>query len=239
MPRRRTVVLIPAFNESEAIPAVLADLASSAPDLDVVVIDDGSTDGTAAVARATGATVLSLPFNLGIGGALRLGFRWAHDRGYDTAVQLDADGQHDTGAIAALLAAIDDGADLVIGNRFGSGSTAYAVGHTRGAAMRLLRGAVRLLSGRRFEDTSSGFRAFSRPVLEHFARRYPIEYLESVESLVQALDAGFDVREIEVDMRQRQGGEASSRQWRLAYHYLRLLIVLGAGAGRRRFRVSR
>lgn len=236
---RRTVVLIPALNEAEALPAVLTELTTALPEVDVVVIDDGSTDDTAAVARAAGATVLSLPFNLGIGGALRLGFRWAAARGYDAAVQLDADGQHDAHAIATLLAAVDDGGDLVIGNRFGAGSADYAVGRTRGAAMGLLRSAVRLLTGRRFTDTSSGFRAFSRPVLQHFARRYPIEYLESVESLVQAIDAGFDVREVDVDMRQRQGGAASSRQWRLAYHYVRLLIVLGAGAGRRRLRVSR
>lgn len=234
MTPRRTVVLIPAFNEAVALPAVLADLHARAPELDVLVIDDGSSDGTAEVARRSGATVLSLPFNLGIGGALRLGFRWAAEHDYDAGVQLDADGQHDVHAIAAILAALDDGADMAIGNRFGDGSDDYAVGRTRSLAMGLLRGAVRLLTGRHFHDTSSGFRAFSKPVLQQFARRYPIEYLESVESLVLALDAGFDVREVDVTMHQRQGGEASSRQWKLAYHYLRLLIVLGATAGRRR-----
>ncbi len=227
-------MIIPAFNEEAALPGTLRELRGVAPDLDLLVVSDGSTDGTAAVAHAEGVPVLELPFNLGIGGALRAGFRHAVEARYDVAVQLDGDGQHDPTQISKLLDALDQGADMVIGSRFAKESAHYDVGGTRRSAMRLLQIAVRLLSGHRFTDTSSGFRGFNREVLEFFARDYPSEYMESVESLVLATYEGFDVVEVPVDMRQRAGGDASARRFRLAYHYLRLLVVLGASASRRR-----
>jgi glycosyltransferase involved in cell wall biosynthesis len=228
-----TLLIIPAFNEAEALPAVLADLAELDLDHDVVVVDDGSTDGTADVARAGGATVLELPFNLGIGGALRTGFLYAVREGYDRAVQFDGDGQHDPGEVSALLAALDDGADMAVGSRFAGTATSYDVGRVRARAMGVLRAAVRGLSGQSFTDTSSGFRAFRRPVLEFFARNYPSEYMESVEALVLASLNGFRIAEIPVHMREREGGEPSNRRWRLVYHYLRVLLVLTASASRR------
>lgn len=226
-PMLPTAVIIPAFNEAEALPATLAELRAVRPDLHVVVVDDGSRDATAAVARAAGVDVLSLPFNLGIGGALRLGFRFAVEHGYERALQFDADGQHDPNEIAAILAPLDEGADLVIGSRF-LGRGDYRVGRSRGVAMRLLRSLAMRLAGQRFSDTSSGFRAFSRPMLERFAVDYPIEYLDSVEALVFACRAGYDVREVPVQMRARAAGVASNRRFRLLYHYVRLLVVLGA-----------
>lgn len=231
----RTLVIIPAKDEAGALGGVLTSLRDAEPTFDVVVVDDGSTDATADVARAGGATVLSLPYNLGIGGALRLGFRYAVGRGYDRAVQFDGDGQHDADQIATLIAALDDGADLVIGNRFAArGDDAYAVGTVRGGAMGLLRLAVRQFTGRRFNDTSSGFRAFDAAVLSFFAETYPAEYLESVEALMLACRAGFRVDEVPVRMHQRVEGRASTRNLRLVYHYLRLLLVMTASAGRRR-----
>ena len=128
----RTAVIIPAYNEADALPGVLAALEAHVPDHDVVVVDDGSTDRTANVARAGGATCLRLPFNLGIGGALRLGFRYAVEQGYDRAYQFDADGQHDASQVSALLAGLQD-ADMVIGTRFG-GDDGYRVGRSRGLA---------------------------------------------------------------------------------------------------------
>jgi glycosyltransferase involved in cell wall biosynthesis len=231
----RTLVIIPAFNEEAALPAVLDDLRHRRPDLDVVVVDDGSVDGTARVAAAGGAAVLLLPFNLGIGGALRTGFRYAVAQGYDVALQLDADGQHDVGEIATLLGGLDD-ADMVIGSRFADKRMVYEVGRVRAGAMAVMRVAVRQLSGRRFTDTTSGFRAFSRPVLELFARRYPDEYLETVESLLLACAHGFRVEEVPVQMHARQGGQPSTRRIRLLYHYLRVLFVVGASTPRRRVR---
>ena len=231
----RTAVIIPAYNEAAALPGVLAALEAHVPDHDVVVVDDGSTDGTANAAWARGATCLRLPFNLGIGGALRLGFRYAVEQGYDRAYQFDADGQHDASQVSALLAGLQD-ADMVIGTRFGSDDS-YRVGRSRGLAMGLLRHMVTQVSGQRFSDTSSGFRAFRHPVLEFFATEYPVEYMESVEALVLAVRRGFVVKEVPVVMHDRSGGRASTRNLRLAYHFVRLMIVLLAGdpgRGRRR-----
>lgn len=228
-----TLLIIPAFNEAEALPAVLADLDDLDLDHDVVVVDDGSTDGTAAVARAGGAVVLELPFNLGIGGALRTGFLYAVRQGYEQAVQFDGDGQHDPDEIAGLLAALDDGADMAVGSRFAGTTHSYEIGRVRARAMGVLRGAVKGLSGQSFSDTSSGFRAFRRPVLEFFSRSYPSEYMESVEALVLASLNGFRITEIPVHMRGREGGEPSNRRWRLVYHYMRLLLVLTASASLR------
>jgi glycosyltransferase involved in cell wall biosynthesis len=221
-----TAVIIPAFNEAEALPGTLAELRAVRPDLHIVVVDDGSADDTAGVARRAGVEVLSLPYNLGIGGALRLGFRYAVERGFAQALQFDADGQHDPAEIATILAPLEAGADLVIGSRF-AGRGDYRVGRSRGVAMRVLRALAMRLAGQRFSDTSSGFRAFSRPMLERFAVDYPIEYLDSVEALVFACRAGYDVREVPVTMRPRAAGTASNRRFRLLYHYVRLLVVLG------------
>lgn len=228
--RSTTLIIIPAKDEQEALPSVLANLAATVPELDVVVIDDGSTDATAAVARAGGAAVLSLPFNLGIGGALRTGFRYAVREGYERGVQFDADGQHDSTQIAALLAALDDGADMVIGNRFGGQSHTYELGRVRAGAMGLMRFVVRQFSGQRFTDTSSGFRGFSRDVLELFAREYPAEYMESVEALLLASAEGFRVDEVPIQMHNRELGQASNQRLKLIYHYLRLLLVITAQA---------
>jgi glycosyltransferase involved in cell wall biosynthesis len=216
------------------LPSVLASLRAAVPDCDVVVVDDGSTDATAAVARAAGVVVLTLPFNLGIGGALRTGFRYAVEQGYDAGVQLDADGQHDPTMIPVLLEALDE-ADFVVGSRFAQTSS-YDVGRTRRGAMHLLRFTMRLLSGRTFTDTSSGFRAFGRPVLEYFARSYPSEYMESVEALLAANYEGFRIAEVPVEMHQRAGGSPSAVRFKLIYHYVRVVFTMLTRASRRRAR---
>ena len=235
----RTLVVIPALNEEASLPEVLRGLAGHCPTLDVLVVDDGSKDRTADVARDAGVAVAVLPYNLGIGGALRTGFRYAVRRGYDRAVQFDADGQHDPTEVPLLLAALDDGADMVVGTRFAGGRDAdYEVGFVRRRAMRLLHVGVRMLSGREFSDTSSGFRAFSRPMLELFARQYPVDYMDSVEALLVACNAGMRVVEVPVRMRSRSAGMPSTRNLKLVYHYLRLLVVMAASATRRGRRPS-
>jgi glycosyltransferase involved in cell wall biosynthesis len=230
----RALVIIPAFNEADALPAVLAGLRALDPPVDIVVVDDGSTDATADVARDAGAAVLQLPFNMGIGGALRTGFVYAVRRGYQQALQFDGDGQHDPTQIALLLSALDDGADMVVGSRFTDETQTYDVGRVRAGAMSVLRFMVRQLSGQSFTDTSSGFRGFSRPVLELFARNYPYEYMESVEALVLALSSGFTVSEIPVHMSERKQGAPSNRRFKLLYHYVRLLLTITVTATRRR-----
>jgi glycosyltransferase involved in cell wall biosynthesis len=232
-PPARTLVILPAYNEEKPLPAVLHELARWCPDLDVLVVDDGSRDNTAAVAREAGVAVARLPFNLGVGGALQTGFRYAVDHGYQRAIQFDADGQHDATQVPVLLKALDEGADLVIGSRFAEGGCHYGVGRVRGGAMGVLRLAVRLLSGRAFSDTSSGFRAFSAPLLEYYSTNYPTDYMESPEALLLACQRGFRVVEVPVRMRARAGGSPSNRHVRLVYHYLRALVAMLSQARRR------
>ncbi|GAC1533076.1 MAG: glycosyltransferase family 2 protein [Acidimicrobiales bacterium] len=230
----RTIAIVPAFNEEAALPGVLGELSGFAPELEVVVVSDGSSDATAAVARRAGVHVVELPYNLGIGGALQTGFRYAARHGYRRAIQFDADGQHDPAQISTLLAALDGGADLVVGSRFASSESAYRVGRTRGGAMGVIRLGVRLLSGRQFTDTSSGFRGFSQGLIVFFAETYPPEYMDSVEALLLALRSGFSVVEVPVTMRERQAGTPSNRSLRLAYHFVRLAVVMVSGATRHR-----
>jgi glycosyltransferase involved in cell wall biosynthesis len=234
----RTLAIIPAFNEAEAISATLTELRAALPECDVLVVDDGSTDGTAEIAAACGVAVIALPFNLGIGGALRAGFKWAVRHGYQTAFQFDADGQHNPAEVAALLAPLDTGADMVVGSRFHEGAPGYTVGRIRQRAMGSLRVMLRMLVGQSFTDTSSGFRAFNRPMLEFFASNYPAEYMESVEALFLACTEGFTVAETPAKMRMRSAGRPSSRRLGLAYHFLRLYVVLIASAGRGRSPVT-
>lgn len=230
---RDTLILVPAYNEEEALPGVLKELDAVLPDADVLVVDDGSRDATSQVAREAGVLVATLPFNLGIGGALRTGFRYALRHGYDRAVQFDGDGQHDPREVAALLEALGAGADMVVGSRFAGREATYTVGRARGGAMRLLRLLVMLVAGQRFTDTSSGFRAFNRRAITVFAETYPLEYLDSVEALLLASYAGLSVREVPVRMRARAGGLPSTRNVRLVYHYLRLLMVIAFTLSRR------
>ena len=227
------LVIIPAFNEEASLPATLRGLLEYVPVTQVLVVDDGSSDHTAAVAARSGVLVATLPFNLGIGGALRTGFRYAHQHGFAAAVQFDADGQHSASGIEALLAPLADGADMVIGSRFLAGSGEYHQSMARSRAMGALRRLVRRQTHLEFTDTSSGFRAVGPRALALFARQYPVEYLDSVEALMLAVQNGLHVVEVPASMQVRQAGVASNRRFKLAYHYLRLLVVMatsGPGA---------
>src|SRR6266511_538238 len=236
----RTLVIIPAYNEDHSLPGVLKELHEQTPELDVLVVSDGSTDRTAEVARAAGVIGVELPYNLGIGGALRTGFTYAVRNGYDRAVQFDADGQHDPLQVKPLLDGLDAGNDMMIGSRFAAGgAVTYSVGRTRRMAMRFLQALARFLVRQPFTDTSSGFRAFSRPVLEFFAATYPVEYMDSVEALVLACNAGFRVGEVGVNMRGRTGGAPSTRRVKLVYYYFRLVIFLLTSATRQRSRTRK
>jgi glycosyltransferase involved in cell wall biosynthesis len=233
MTRRRPLAIIPAFNESETIFDTITSLVEQV-DVDVVVIDDGSRDATADIARQAGAHVLELPFNLGIGGALRTGFIYAVRNGYAAAFQFDADGQHDPKEVRRLLEPLSAGSDMVIGSRFLGVEPTYRVGSFRRLAMRSLRWLIRQILGQDFSDTSSGFRAFNREVLEHFSVEYPDEYMESVEALMIATKAGFSIVEIPVQMSARAGGTPSARSLRSVYHLVRIYLVLVVSAPRSR-----
>ncbi len=230
----RILVIIPALNEVESITQVIGAIHGRMSSADVLVIDDGSTDDTANLARAAGAAVVSLPFNMGVGAALRTGFRYAARRGYDLVVQCDADGQHPADRIVDLVAEVSNGADLVIGSRFAQASTGYEVERTRGLAMRIIRISLRLLTKQAFTDPTSGFRAFSAPMIRMFATTYPREFLsDTVEALLIACYGGFDVREVPVEMRHREAGAPSHTSFRLMYQYVHLLAVIAMTASLR------
>jgi glycosyltransferase involved in cell wall biosynthesis len=234
----RTLIIVPALNEEESLPATLKELREVVNDHDVVVIDDGSTDSTADVAMRAGAVSAQLPFTLGVGGAVRVGLLYAQRNGYDRAVVIDADGQHDPAGITSLLDALDSGADMAVGSRFAPGAADYPVGRTRRQAMRFLGAIVRALTGQRFSDVTSGFRAFDRAVIELLAREYPVEYLaDTVEALLLVRYAGFRVDEVPISMRPRAAGVPSTRRVKLVINYLRLLIgILGSASRRARLR---
>jgi glycosyltransferase involved in cell wall biosynthesis len=222
----RILAIVPAWNEQDAVGQTIKDLRNARPDLDILVVDDGSGDRTAAVAAQAGALVCQLPFNLGVGGAMRTGYRYAVRHGYDAAVQVDADGQHDPAFLDELLAGLQH-ADVVVGARF-AGEGSYRVGLLRGLAMRLLAGTLTRLTGERLTDVTSGFRAANRRAMTVFALHYPAEYLgDTVESLVIAHRTGCRVAQVPVAMRPRTTGQPSQSPLRAALYLARAVIALG------------
>lgn len=233
VPAPRVLLVLPAWNEEASLPAVLTEVATAVPGAGVLVVNDGSSDATSQVARAHGAEVLDLPFNLGVGGAMRAGFRFALAHGYGVVVQVDADGQHDPRDVPRLVAALDD-ADVVIGARFAERS-GYTVGGPRRWAMRVLAGTLSRLAREPLTDTTSGFRASGPRAVQLFAVHYPAEYLgDTVESLVIAVRSGLKVTQVGVTMRQRSAGQPSQRPWKAAAYLLRACLALLISLTRRR-----
>lgn len=230
----RVLVALPAFNEAATVAGVVSEVRAARPDAAVLVVDDGSVDDTAAVAAAAGAEVVRLPFNVGVGGAMRTAFLYAMRHGFDAVVQVDADGQHDPAHIDDLLAAVGAGIAVVIGARF-AGAGSYEVRGPRRWAMGMLARSLSRISGTRLTDTTSGFRASDRRAIALFARAYPAEYLgDTVESLVLATRAGLPVSQVPVAMRDRQGGRASQDPVRASLYLGRAVLALAVALTRRR-----
>ncbi len=220
----RGLVIVPAFNEAGSVARVVEDVHRAVPDFDVLVIDDGSTDLTASLVPDS-ATVISLPFNLGIGSAMQTGYRFAAEHGYDVAVQVDGDGQHPASEISRLLDTLGDSdADLVIGSRFLDG-TRYRQSAARAAGSRVLRWLLRLLTGRTYTDCTIGFRAANSRVIHAFGHWYPDDYPEP-EVVLLLHRAGFRVAEAPVRMEQRAAGESSIPFWRGLYYVLKVVVAL-------------
>lgn len=225
-PAQRLLVIVPAWNEQETLPAVLAELRERVPEASILVVSDGSTDATATVARRAGTRVLELPINLGVGGAMRAGYRYALRCDYDLTVQLDADGQHNPADIPSLLEVMEaEGADVVIGARF-AGVGVYVARGPRRWSMRVLAAALSHVTGTRLTDATSGFKACGRRAIRLFSANYPAEYLgDTVESLVIAARAGLTVRQVGVAMRPRAGGRPSHSPLRAAVFLVRAVFA--------------
>ena len=205
----RIVAIVPAFDEEEAVAAVVREIRGFDPSLDIVVVDDGSADGTAAAAAAAGASVVSLPFNLGIGGAVQTGFKYALEHGYDVAVRLDGDGQHDPTELPKLLEPLGrDEADVVVGSRFAGGERDYRPPLARRAGIRWFAHLVSLLTRQKLTDTTSGFQAVNARGIRLFAADYPHDYPE-VEAAVMVVRHRLRIKEVPVRMREREVGSSS------------------------------
>ena len=203
-----TLVIMPAWNESESIGNTIREVFEFGPPCDVLVVDDGSRDNTAQVARESGATVLQLPFNMGVGGAMRTGFKYAKNHGYSRVIQVDADGQHDPRDIKAVLDGLQH-ADIAIGARFADKGN-YTVRGPRKWAMKVLAWTISKVAGTTLTDVTSGFRAANTKAIRQYVDHYPAEYLgDTVDSLVVAIRSGCTVRQVAVSMRARQGGTPS------------------------------
>lgn len=220
-----TLVIMPAWNESESIGNTIREVFEFGPDCDVLVVDDGSRDSTAAVARAAGATVLQLPFNMGVGGAMRTGFKYAKSHGYSQVIQVDADGQHDPRDIKAVLDGLRD-ADIAIGARFADKGN-YTVRGPRKWAMNVLAWAISRIAGTQLTDVTSGFRAANAKAIRQYVDHYPAEYLgDTIDSLVVAIRSGCTVRQVGVSMRERQGGTPSHDPLKAAMYLGRSAMAL-------------
>jgi glycosyltransferase involved in cell wall biosynthesis len=199
------LVVIPAHDETASVGEVVRRV--RAVGYPCVVVDDGSEDDTADVAERAGAQVVRMPVNVGVGGAMKCGFAYAVSHGYDRVVQVDGDLQHPPEAIPDLIAAADQGADLVIGSRFSAG---YDVAGARRISMRLLANLVSRRVGTRLDDVTSGFRVISEPLLSAFSRQYPAEYLgDTVEAVLQAGASGATIVQVPVPMEPRRHGSAT------------------------------
>ena len=220
---KRRLAIVPALNEEDSVARVIDELRAFDPGLDIVVVDDGSVDRTAAIAREKGAYVLKLPFNLGIGGAMQTGFRFAFERGYDLAVQIDGDGQHDPSELPKILRPLlDDEADIVVGSRF-TGDGAFRSSFSRRIGIRIFAWTVSAVVRQRVTDTTSGFRAVNRQGIRLFAADYPHDYPE-VEATVMVVKHRLRLKEVPVTMRERAGGVSSINAWASIYYMAKVLL---------------
>ena len=229
---RKRIAIVPALNEEGSVARVIDEIRDFDPGFDILVVDDGSVDRTAAVASARGARVVKLPFNLGIGGAVQTGYRYAWERGYDLAVQVDGDGQHDPRELPGLLEPVLAGdVDMAVGSRF-AGTRGYSVPWGRRLATRFFAAVISVVVRQRVTDTTSGFRAVNRRGIALFARDYPHDYPE-VEATVMLVKHRLRLCEVPVAMRERTAGRTSIGPLYSVLYMVKVLLAVFVGIFRR------
>jgi glycosyltransferase involved in cell wall biosynthesis len=228
----RRIAIVPALNEEESVGHVIDEIRAFDPGFEIVVIDDGSVDRTAEVARRRGASVVRLPFNLEIGGAVQTGFRYAFEHGFDLAVRIDGDGQHDPAELPRILEPVlRDEADIAVGSRFAEAG-GYRPSRSRRAGIRILAWTVSALVRQRVTDPTSGFQAVNRRGIRLFAADYPHDYPE-VEAVVMVRRHRLRLKEVPVRMRERTGGRSSITAFRSVYYMVKVLLAISIGLFRR------
>jgi glycosyltransferase involved in cell wall biosynthesis len=233
----KRVAVVPAYNEEQTIERVIEEIRRADPEFDVVVIDDASRDRTAVRAEAAGATVVRLPYNLGIGGAVQTGYQYARDHGFQLAVQVDGDGQHDPAELSRLIAPILEGrADMAVGSRF-RGEARYRVPLGRRVGIELYSRVVSLMIRKRVTDPTSGFRAVNRKGIRLFATTYPHDFPE-IEANVLCVRHGLRFEEVPVTMHARGGGRSSVTTIRGTYFMIRVAVSLFISLFRRYPRIQ-
>ncbi len=226
MDSKKVLIIVPAYNEAGNVGRTVQEILSSSISVDILVVDDGSIDTTAREARRTAAFVTSLPFNLGIGGAVQTGFRYALDEGYPCVVQMDGDGQHDTAYLKELLAPLFQGqADMTIGSRFIGPFLGYRSSFVRRIGINFFARLISFLTGYSVTDPTSGFRAYNTRAIKVFAESYPYDFPEP-EAIIVAQRAGLRVKEVPVQMRKRTVGVSSIRYMKTLYYMVKVTVAI-------------
>jgi glycosyltransferase involved in cell wall biosynthesis len=230
----RYVAVIPAYNESQTLRGVIQSIQADAPEFDIVVVDDGSTDRSAQIAQRAGVPVLRHPFNLGIGGAVQSGFQYAQENGYDYMAQVDGDGQHRADQLRVLIASMaeDPSIDMVCGSRFLTDS-GYPAPISRRTGIHLFSQLLSRIVGERVSDPTSGFRLYNRRAINLFSRDYPHDYPE-VEAVLMVHWHRLRMREVPVQMLQRGGGVSSIRSGKSIHYMIKVLLAIFIGLARSR-----
>lgn len=225
MSKRKPLIIIPAYKEAENIERVVDNIMNNYPQYDYVIVNDGSKDSTREICQRRGYCFLDLPINLGIGGAVQTGYKYAERNGYDIAIQIDGDGQHDVSQLAKVIEPLEKGeADIAIGSRFIE-KEGFQSSSVRRMGIRFLSGLIRLCTGKKVLDVTSGYRAVNRRFIEIYAENYPSDYPEP-EAIVAAVMHKGRIQEVPVVMKERMGGTSSIHAWKSVYYMIKVTLAI-------------